>query len=781
MKSRLLIVLPAYNEALVLEESVRRVRATATASLPDYDVVVLIADNASTDGTSEIGRRLDSTAAGVEYMRIEKRGKGHAIAEAWSSRDTDIYVFMDADLSTDLGALPTLVRAVRDGAGLAVGSRYHSKSHVKRSLFRRLLSVGYRWIIGLLLGTKTSDLPCGFKAASRGVVKTVMPTVVNRTWFFDSELTVRTELSGLRVVEVPVIWKEARPAGRRSKVKILLVVREYLREIWRLRRETARRPADASELLETRLACVAALALMTASSIAPLYVLFGGIPEGYSWTGRSAFAPADLAVYLSYIAQASRGNFLLVNEAGAEGSLAIINPVWSLGGLLARIFGWSPLVAYHALRLLLIPPLVWTVFASLRHFVIDRSARIVSLPLLLFGSGVGMYFTSLLARNFPPSSSIDWPTDLWVAESNVFTSALYSPHFIASWILLVASLTLLSMAFNDRSYGRATAAGTTAAVLVWIHPFLALSLATVAVSWWLLWVARRRFSWNDVGMLATFLVLQVPSFGYYALLLLEPANREAMHDVNLLWSPPWPYVAIGFAGFLLLAPVGYVLARRAGGATAWRSQELAIWAVMNLAVIYIPIALQRRLIEGLQFPLAALSGIAIAAIFKTDLLSHFIWKGIRPGVVGTALLLLFLPSSFLASVQDTVRLIEHDQEALYTNSEDVMLEKLRTSLERDGVVLSSVRTGNDVLGWAERPTYAAHWAQTTGLPRKIAEIDSFYGTMDSEERLAFVRAHDIVHVVYGPREQAIGNGLSTDTAFELIYADGVQSIYAPRP
>jgi hypothetical protein len=392
-----------------------------------------------------------------------------------------------------------------------------------------------------------------------------------------------------------------------------------------------------------------------------------------------------------------------------------------------------------------------------------------------------MYFVSFLTRIILPSSNIDWPTDLWMAESNVFSSTLYSPHFIASWILLIASLTLLSQAFNARSYGLAVVAGTTAAVLISLHPFLAISLTGIAVSWWLLWIYRRGILRQDIGMLAVFLALQVPTFGYYVFLLLEPANREMMHDANLLWSPPWPYMAIGFAGFILLAPVGYLMVRRSGGTALWRSQELVVWAIMNAAVIYVPAAFQRRLLEGLQFPLAALSGIAIAGLFRGDILSGLFRKKLRPGIVGTALLMLFLPSTFLVAARDAIRINERDYDAVFTHDESAMLDWLRVSSRREGVVLSTVRTGNDVLGWAERQTYAAHWAQTTGLPRKIAEIDSFYGTMGSEERLAFVRAHGIVHVVYGPRERAIGTGLSTDPAFELVYTDGVQSVYAPRP
>ena len=188
---RIVIALPVLNEEKVLRPTVEAVHRFARVALSGHDVVIVIADNGSTDGTEAAGRLLQRELPGVRYLRLAGRGKGLAIREAWRSEDADAYVFMDADLATDLAALPELVRRIEDGAGLAVGSRFHQDSVVERSMFRKVLSHGYRTLLGVVLDTDVADVPCGFKAASSRLVRDVMPAVCDDRWFFDTELVVR--------------------------------------------------------------------------------------------------------------------------------------------------------------------------------------------------------------------------------------------------------------------------------------------------------------------------------------------------------------------------------------------------------------------------------------------------------------------------------------------------------------------------------------------------------------------------------------------------------------
>jgi glycosyltransferase involved in cell wall biosynthesis len=234
---RIVVAIPVLNEEQVLRATVEEILRFAASGLSDHETIVVVADNGSTDKTREIGPALAAERPAVRYRRLEERGKGLAIRTVWSENPADVYVFMDADLATDLAAMPSLVAAAAESGGLAIGSRFLSGSKVDRSLLRRILSRGYRLFARLMLRTEVSDLPCGFKAAAPRVVSEVVPVVKNNGWFFDTELVIRAERAGLPVREIPVAWSEERVPGRRSRVAVMKLIREYVRQVFLLRRD----------------------------------------------------------------------------------------------------------------------------------------------------------------------------------------------------------------------------------------------------------------------------------------------------------------------------------------------------------------------------------------------------------------------------------------------------------------------------------------------------------------------------------------------------------------
>ncbi|MBI4458362.1 glycosyltransferase [Candidatus Uhrbacteria bacterium] len=229
------IAIPVLNEEAVLRDAIEKICAAA-AGLAGYAVTLVIADNGSHDGTERIGRELAVAHAEVKYLRLAERGKGRAIRAAWQAHPADINAFMDADLSTDLGALPALIGAVSAGADVAVGSRRHRESKVVRTPLRRLTSRGYGAVLRSFIGTRIADVPCGFKAVSARVIREVLPTVDDQGWFFDSELVLRAERRGFAVREVPVVWRDDRDRPRKSKVDVFRLAGEYVKRAWRLRR-----------------------------------------------------------------------------------------------------------------------------------------------------------------------------------------------------------------------------------------------------------------------------------------------------------------------------------------------------------------------------------------------------------------------------------------------------------------------------------------------------------------------------------------------------------------
>jgi glycosyltransferase involved in cell wall biosynthesis len=222
-----------YNEERALPESIPILRDFLRSPAFPYEWRIVIADNASTDDTPAVGKRIEDTSrASVEYVRIERKGRGFALKQTWLASQMDVVSYMDVDLSTGLNAFPALIGAIaNDGYDIAIGSRLTAGSRIERSLKRRVLTRGYNAMIKAMFLTRFSDAQCGFKAVSRDAAQRIVPLIEDNNWFFDTELLILGEKLGYRVKDVPVEWVE----DPDTRVKIGATVMEDVRGLLRLR------------------------------------------------------------------------------------------------------------------------------------------------------------------------------------------------------------------------------------------------------------------------------------------------------------------------------------------------------------------------------------------------------------------------------------------------------------------------------------------------------------------------------------------------------------------
>jgi len=200
------VVIPVHDEEADLETCVRRLHAYLTGNVP-YTFRITVADNASTDGTLAVAQRLAAELLGLHVVHLTDKGRGRALHAVWSASDAQVLAYMDVDLSTDLAALPPLVAPLLSGhSELAIGSRLTRGSRVVRGARRELISRCYNLILRGTLAAGFTDAQCGFKAIRADVARGLLPLVEDTGWFFDTELLVLAERSGLRIHEVPVDW-----------------------------------------------------------------------------------------------------------------------------------------------------------------------------------------------------------------------------------------------------------------------------------------------------------------------------------------------------------------------------------------------------------------------------------------------------------------------------------------------------------------------------------------------------------------------------------------------
>jgi len=231
-RPRVDVVIPVYNEVKVLEQSVSTTLALFDQN-PQYDWRVVIADNGSNDGTSELARSLEARDPRVRALILEVKGRGLALREAWLSSDAGVVSYMDVDLSTDIRHLPELIAMVAErGCDVAIGSRLARGAKTDRQLKREITSRGYVALIRLTFPRlRISDAQCGFKALNRKAVEAIVPHIENRMWFFDTEMLILAHQAKLKICELPVRWVE----DKDTKVKIVSTAIEDIRGLARMR------------------------------------------------------------------------------------------------------------------------------------------------------------------------------------------------------------------------------------------------------------------------------------------------------------------------------------------------------------------------------------------------------------------------------------------------------------------------------------------------------------------------------------------------------------------
>jgi putative flippase GtrA len=272
------VVVPVFNEERVLGGSIRRLHRYLSTSFP-FTWRITIADNASTDGTLAVARRLEHELPGVGVLHLPAKGRGRALRAAWSRSEAEVACYMDVDLSTDLRALLPLVAPLVSGhSELAIGTRLAPGSRVTRGPKRELISRAYNRLLRTAVRARFSDAQCGFKAGRTDALRELLPDVRDDAWFFDTELLVLAQRRGMRVHEVPVDWVD----DPDSRVDLVPTAIEDLRGVARL-------------VAASRVARFLAVGMASTLAYALLYLLLRGLALGPGIANASALAITAVA------------------------------------------------------------------------------------------------------------------------------------------------------------------------------------------------------------------------------------------------------------------------------------------------------------------------------------------------------------------------------------------------------------------------------------------------------------------------------------------------------
>ena len=202
------IIIPAYNEANRIENTLKTVRNYLAKV--NWTTEVIVVNDGSQDGTTE--RVTDFMEKWKSLLLIENPkncGKGFSVKKGILHASGEVVLFTDADLSTPVEEIPKLIEPIfRNESDLTFGSRALDRSliGVHQSLAREFSGRIFNWLVQILIGLPFKDTQCGFKAFRHQAIIPFIGQQRISGFGFDPEILFLAKINGLRLQEIPIQW-----------------------------------------------------------------------------------------------------------------------------------------------------------------------------------------------------------------------------------------------------------------------------------------------------------------------------------------------------------------------------------------------------------------------------------------------------------------------------------------------------------------------------------------------------------------------------------------------
>ncbi len=224
------VVVPAYNEEQRVGPSIERILTYLTDRRIDAEILVV--DDGSSDDTVGAATRALRGHRGRVLRDAENRGKGNAVRRGMLDASGRWALMTDADLSSPIEEHEKLAAAAREqDLDIAIGSRSlaASRIEVRQPAWREGMGRAFNLCVRSLTGLPFRDTQCGFKLMDVRRTRPLFERMVVDRFAFDAELLFVAVRFGLRVDEVPIVWRN----DARSTVRML---RDPLNMLWDLAR-----------------------------------------------------------------------------------------------------------------------------------------------------------------------------------------------------------------------------------------------------------------------------------------------------------------------------------------------------------------------------------------------------------------------------------------------------------------------------------------------------------------------------------------------------------------
>jgi dolichyl-phosphate beta-glucosyltransferase len=233
------LVIPAYNEARRLPNTLRELKEYCARWSFPYEVIIVVEP-----GTDDTLRLAQAAAESFPQMKVignrVHRGKGYAVRTGMLSSVGELVFFTDADLSTPLFEIDHALALFESDQHLQVivGNRQHPRSKIVRhqSWMRERMGKTFNALVRWLAGIGIRDTQCGFKGLRQAAAQAIFKRQKTDGFSFDVELLLLAGAMNFKIAEMPVRWENSPD----SKVRVILDSLKMLKEVATVRRLVSR-------------------------------------------------------------------------------------------------------------------------------------------------------------------------------------------------------------------------------------------------------------------------------------------------------------------------------------------------------------------------------------------------------------------------------------------------------------------------------------------------------------------------------------------------------------
>ena len=471
--------------------------------------------------------------------------------------------------------------------------------------------------------------------------------------------------------------------------------------------------------------------------------------------------------YLAKMGQGARGHWLfhIVYTSEPHDGVLFFSFHLLLGkvaALLPAVLGDLPLRmiwVYHLARLACAAVLLAVAYRFVAEFLPETALRRLAWLMISAGGGLGWLLLGLGLDDFQGGGP---PLDFILPEGFSFLTIFTLPHIALARALLAAGILVWWKAIRETRPAPIEWKGGLSAGLLWlgmglIVPFYPV-VAGARVGATLLgrWLLAGRFPGREFLLSVVAGSVAAPVVLYSGWIFMTDPVMKGWAAQNLILSPaPFHYLAAYLVPGLFAA---------VGAASIWRPAlrphlPLVAWALVVPPLLYAPFNLQRRLIEGYQFPLYTLAALGAGRVFLARVRSESRQSPHRrrARILAGALLVLMFATSLVLLVGSTMAVAAGQPPIFHLPEQVDMAAWLTRNAPEGALVLSDYPTGNFLPGWAPVRAYYGHGPETIDFLTKQRNVRQFYAVgTDGAWRQRFLADHDVRYVVHGPAERALG-------------------------